>query len=153
VKKGKLVVLGVLGALAMLIAGCGGGGDDTTATLTKAEFIKQGDAICKKGNETSEAETEDLAKEGNFQLEKLSEEQAEEVVTEVMAPNLKRQAEEIDALEAPKGDEAKVDALVASIDEAVAEFEKDPGSFFEETALAKPIRLENAYGFKICGGG
>jgi hypothetical protein len=153
VRKGELAGLGAVAALVLLIAGCGGGGGDTTEALTKAEFIKQGDAICKKGNAASEAEVEKFAKENGFELEKPSKSQAEEVVTEVLVPNLQRQAEELDALGAPKGDEAKVDALIASLEEATAEFEKEPASFFKETALAKPIRLENAYGFKVCGGG
>jgi hypothetical protein len=153
VKKGEFVVLGTLAAVAMLIAGCGGGGGDTTEALTKAEFIKQGDAICKKGNLASETEVEEFAKKNGFKLEEPSKDQAEEVVTEVLVPNLQRQAEELDALGAPKGDEAEIDALIVSLEEATAEFEKDPSSFFKETALAKPIRLENAYGFKVCGGG
>ena len=152
-KKGELAVLGALAALAMLIAGCGGGGDDTTVVLTKAEFIEQGDAVCKKGNKMSETEVEDFAKEQGFKLEEPNKKQAEEVVTEVLVPNLQRQAKELAALEPPKGDQAEVEAIVASLDEATAEFEKEPVSFFKETALAKPIRLENAYGFKVCGGG
>lgn len=152
-KKGELVVLGALATLAMLIAGCGGGGDDTTVTLTKVAFIKQGDAICKKGNAASGPEIEKFTKENGFTLEKASEDQAEEVVTEVLVPNLQRQTEELDALGAPAGDEDEIDALVASLNEATSELEKDPSKYFEENALAKPIRLENAYGFKICGGG
>jgi len=153
VKKGEFVVLGALATLAMLIAGCGGGGGDTTMTLTKAAFIKQGDAICKKGNVASGPEIEKFTKENGFTLEKASEDQAEEVVTEVLVPNLQRQTEELDALGAPEGDEGEIDALIASLNEATSELEKDPSKYFEANALAKPIRLENAYGFKICGGG
>ena len=55
--KASLAVLAVLVALAALVAGCGDGDDsDTTATLTKAEFIKQGDRICEKAEEQSEAQ-------------------------------------------------------------------------------------------------
>ena len=152
-KKGEFALLGALATLAMMIAGCGGGGGDTTEALTKVEFIKQGDAICKKGNLASETEVEDFAKENGFKLEQPNRDQAEELVTEVLAPNLQRQAEELDALGAPMGDEAEVDALIASLEKETAEFAKDPVSFFKETALAKTIRLENAYGFKVCGGG
>lgn len=152
-KKGEFVLLGALVALVMLIAGCGGGGDETTEPLTKAEFIKQGDAICKEGNEASKTEIEDFAEEQGFQLEKLSKQQSQEVVTEVLVPNLQQQTEELDALGAPKGDEDEIDALIASLEEGTTELEQNPSSFFKETALAKPIRLENAYGFKVCGGG
>jgi hypothetical protein len=156
-------VLGVLGALLMLvalIAGCGGGDSTTTgaatpttseAPLTKAEFIKKGDAICKTGNEASTTEIEEFAKENGFGSEP-SKAQFEEVVTEVLAPNLAKQAEELDALVPPTQDEDKIEALISSLNETIARMEKNPSSL-EENALAKPIQLEKAYGFKVCGGG
>ena len=66
----KLLTAAVAAAvLAALVAGCGGGGDtttDETVTLTKAEFIKQGDAICKEGNEEIEAGFEKFAEENEI---------------------------------------------------------------------------------------
>jgi hypothetical protein len=158
--KGTLVMLGALVALVALIAGCGGGsstengGGSSTENdvVLKAEFIKQGDAICKKGNEESETELDEFAKQKGFQSE-LSKDQIEEAVTAVLLPNLQRQAEELDALGVPAGDEDEVGAIIDSLEETIADIEKDPSTFLEEGVLAKPIRLENAYGFKVCGGG
>lgn len=158
--KGSVVgMLGALLALVALIAGCGSGGSggsSTTSTtseapLTKAEFIRKGDAICQTGNEASTTEIEQFAKENGFGSEP-TKAQFEEVVTEVLAPNLEHQADELDALVPPAKDKAEIEAIIASLRETIAEIEKNPGAF-EGNVLAKPIRLENAYGFKVCGGG
>lgn len=152
--KGLLVALCASVGLLALIAGCGGGDStDSGAPLTKAEFIKQGDAICKEGNEESRPELEEFADEQGFEVEKMSKAQLEEAVTQVLVPNLEQQAEELDALEPPVSERAEVKAIIDSLEEATAEIKKAPSEFVEGTPLAKTIRLENAYGFKACGGG
>ena len=153
--KGFLAALAVLVALAALVAGCGGGDDTTTdsatVTLTKTEFIKQGDAICKQANEENEAEAEEYAEENGFTLEKANKEQLEEAVSDVLVPSLNKQVEELDALGAPKGDEEKVEAIVAALEEATEEIEDDPGSVFQGQTFQKPSQLAEDYGFKVCG--
>jgi hypothetical protein len=152
--KASLLALAVLAAFVALIAGCGGGDDTTdsaTVTLTKAEFIKQGDAICKEGNEENEAEAEKYAEENGFTLEKASKDQLEEAVGEVLVPSLNRQAEELDGLGAPEGDEDKVEEIVVALEDATAEIEDDPSLVFEGKTLEEPNKLADAYGFKVCG--
>jgi hypothetical protein len=151
--KAFLVAVAALIALAAIVAGCGGGDDttDETVTLTKAEFIKQGDAICKKGNDQSEKEAEEFAEDNDFSLEKASKEQLEEAVSEVLVPNLERQTEELDALGAPEGDEDKIEAIVVSLEDATGEIEDDPGVVFSGGVLKKPSKLAESYGFKVCG--
>lgn len=140
-------------ALVMLVAGCGGGDEttDETVTLTKAEFIKQGDAICKEGNDQSEKEAEEFAEENDFTLEKASDEQLEEAVSEVLVPNLNQQAEEIEALGAPEGDEEQVEEIIVSLEGAAEEIEDEPGIVFDGEVLKEPSELAEDYGFKVCG--
>lgn len=151
--KAFLSAIAVLVALAALVGGCGGGDDttDETVTLTKAEFIKQGDAICKEANEENESEAEEFAEENDFTLEKASKEQLEEAVAEVLVPSLNKQVEELDALGAPAGDEDQVEEIIVSLEDVAGEVEDDPGLVFEEKTLEKPSQLANAYGFKVCG--
>jgi hypothetical protein len=151
--KAFLAALAALVALAAIVAGCGGGSDttDETVTLTKTEFIKQGDAICKQGNAESEKEAEEFAEENDFELEKASKDQLEEAVSEVLVPNLERQTEELDALGAPEGDEDKVEAIIVSLEDATGEIEDDPGVVFQGEVLKKPSKLAEDYGFKVCG--
>jgi len=148
------LLLAVVMALGVIAAGCGSSDDDstdTTVTLTKAEFIKQGDAICKQANEQSQSDAEDFAKENDFELEKASKEQLEEAIGEVLVPSLNQQAEEISALGAPEGDEEKVDAIVVSLEGAAEEIESDPGAVFEGEPLDEASKLAGDYGFKVCG--
>jgi hypothetical protein len=54
-----LAICGVL-AIALVTAGCGGGDDETTATLTKAQFIKQADGICSAAEDELDSKFEKL---------------------------------------------------------------------------------------------
>jgi hypothetical protein len=152
--KALLAALAVLVALAVVVAGCGSDDEttsDETVTLTKAEFIKQGDAICQKGNDASEKEAEEFAEENDFELEKASNEQLEEAVSEVLVANLRGQIDELEALGAPEGDEEQVEGIIDSLESATDEIEDDPSVVFGGEVLKKPGELAQDYGFKVCG--
>jgi hypothetical protein len=152
--RASLTVLAALVVLAAIVAGCGGGDDsdsDTSDSLTKAEFIKQGDAVCEKANEQSEAEAEKFAKENDFSLERPTKAQLEEAVTEILVPNFNRQVDELKALGAPEGDEEQVEEIVSSLKTAADEIKGDPSLVFEGKVLKEPAQLAEDYGFKVCG--
>lgn len=155
-KKASLVVLALV-ALVAIVAGCGGsddsGGETTeaTETLTKAEFIKQGDAICEEANEQNETEAEEFAEDNGFTLEKATDEQLEEAITEVLVPSLNQQAEDIAALGAPQGDEDRVEKIVVSLEDGAGEIEDEPSLAFEGEPLKESSRLADDYGFEVCG--
>lgn len=150
-----LLCAGVM-SLALIAAGCGSSDDSTetveeTVTLTKAEFIKQGDQICKRAEDDSESEAEEFAEENDFTLEKATEEQLEEAVAEVLVPALERQAEEIEALGAPEGDEEQVEEIIVALEDASAEVAADPRQAFEGEPLKEASELAEDYGFEVCG--
>ena len=154
--KALLAAVAALVALAALVAGCGGGDEttDETVTLTKTEFIKQGDAICEKGNEEIEEGFEDYAQENDLpQNKEPSTEQGIEITETVILPNIQQQADEIRDLGAPEGDEEQVDELLTSLEDAIAEGEDDPESLFsgETDPFGKVNQLAKDYGFKVCG--
>jgi ABC-type glycerol-3-phosphate transport system substrate-binding protein len=150
--------------IGLAVAGCGSsddsttgstdGGETSTASITKPELIKQGDEICAASNEAIEEQAEEFAEENGVDTENPTTEQQEEVVTEVVAPEIAAQAEEIAALGAPSGDEDEVAAIVSAVETAAEEVEEDPslivggegaGPFQEANELA------TEYGFKVCG--
>ncbi|TMK56407.1 MAG: hypothetical protein E6G51_10640 [Actinobacteria bacterium] len=154
--KALLAAIAVLVALAALVAGCGGGDSttDETVTLTKTEFIKQGDAICKEGNEEISEGFEEYAEENDLpQNKEPSTEQGIEITETVILPNIQQQAEEIRELGAPEGDEDQVDELLTSLEDAVAEGEDDPELLFKGNTdpFAEVNELAKDYGFKVCG--
>jgi len=143
-------------SLALIAAGCGSSDDSTdtveeTVTLSKTEFIKQGDQICERAEKESETEAEEFAEENDFELEKASEEQLEEAIGEVLVPALDRQVEEIKALGAPEGDEEQVEAITAALEDASADVADDPSQAFEGEPLEKASKLAKEYGFEVCG--
>jgi uncharacterized protein YfcZ (UPF0381/DUF406 family) len=143
-----------IATLAVLVAGCGGGGGDSTSgeTLTKAEFIKQGDEICKKGNTALEAEANEFAEENGINTEKPTEAQEEEVVEQVVGPAYLSQAEEVGQLGAPSGEEAKVEAMLEALTEGAEVMEANPKALVEEkNPLEKAAKLAQEFGFKVCG--
>jgi len=153
----KLLTAAVAAAvLAALIAGCGGGGDttDETVTLTKTEFIKQGDTICKEGNEEIEEGFEKFAEENNLpEGKEPDQEQSVEIVETVILPSIHQQGEEIRDLGAPEGDEEQVDEILTSLEDAVAEGEDEPELLFEGKTdpFGNVNRMTQDYGFKVCG--
>jgi hypothetical protein len=129
--------------------------DSTASSLTKAEFINQGDAICKKGNEAVNSEAEEFAKESGIDTSKPTTAEQEEVVSEVVGPAIRQEAEEISALSAPGGDEKEVKSIVEAVEAGAEEAEESPSSLVEgETGgpFAEANKLAKEYGFKVCGG-
>ena len=153
--KASLGALAVLVAVAAVVIGCGSsdGGETSTETLTKVEFVKQADAICEKGTEENQAEFEEFAEENGLSEKKEpTKAQQEEAVTEIVAPGVQKQIEEIDALDAPEGDEEQIEAMVAAVEEGVKEIEENPAALTEgKNPLAEGSKLAKEYGLKACG--
>jgi hypothetical protein len=146
-------------ALGLLVAGCGSSADsseENTSSLTKAQFIKQADAVCEKAGDEIEGEVEAFAEENEIPTDKEpSDEVKEEIVTEVIVPNIEEQAEGIAALGAPSGEEEQVDQIVEGIETAASETSEDPGSVISggEGAFKGVNEEAKEYGFKVCGEG
>jgi hypothetical protein len=136
--------------LVALVAGCGGSSD--SSSLTKAEFIKQADAICTKGEKSLEESAEKFAKENDVNTGKPTKAQQEEVIQQVVAPEIRQQAEEIGDLGAPSGEEDKVEAIVTSVEEGADELESKPAQLIEgKNPLEHGSKLAKEYGLKVCG--
>jgi hypothetical protein len=158
----RLIALfaGVL-ALAALVAGCGSSDDGTetgdatvTVSITKDQLIKQGDAICKQGNEEIEAGFERFQEENGIpEGKEPNDAQGVEIVEAVIVPSLKTQSELIRGLGAPEGDEEEVGEMLDSLDGAIEAAEEDPEALFSEESdpFGDPNEKAQAYGFTECG--
>ena len=138
-----LIVLVVLACA--LVAGCGGDSSSDTSTaapLSKSDFISQADAICEKGN----SELADAAQSAGLS-QTSTEDDFNAFIKDTVLPNIQQQADAIDALGAPEGDEDTVQALVDSLNQAITETAADPNS----NAFAESNKLAQSYGLKKCG--
>jgi hypothetical protein len=155
VSKRLVALLAALAALALIVAGCGSGGGSTSSessSLTKAELIKQGDAICKQGEEALEEEANEFAKENGIDTNKPTKAQQEEVIAQVVAPSLHKQAEELRELGTPSGEESVVEEIFDSLEKGTEELEAEPGALLKGTnPVEEASKLAREYGFKECG--
>jgi hypothetical protein len=151
VSKPLIALITAIGAISLIVAGCGS--DDESSALTKAEFVKQADAICAKGDKQDQEEFEAFAKERNLDEGKEpSKAVQEEAVSEIVIPGVRQQIEEIDDLEAPEGDEVKVEEIVTSVEEGLDELEEDPTLLFGGgNPLGAGSKLARDYGMEKCG--
>ena len=148
---------------ALVLAGCGGGDDDGATTApttdvtvserpTKAEFIKQADAICKRGSDEISAGSKAFkAKLGMKPDGSLSKAQQEELITAVVVPSVKRQAEGVARLKPPPDDLDEANQLAAGLGRVAGSGEEDPATILT-TAGAVGVINEAAkeYGVLEC---
>jgi hypothetical protein len=150
------ILLGV-GVAAMLLAGCGSDSDTTTESepLTKAAFIKQGDALCKESNdEIAAASKEFLESQGAKAGEFPSPAQIEQIGKEIFIPHIEERVDGLRELSPPVGDEAQVEAILVATEDGLVTAKKISKSLFASGAknypFAKSNKLMSAYGFEVC---
>jgi hypothetical protein len=157
-----IATITAIGALALvsLVTGCGGDddGDDSQATqssvpetLTKREYLVEGDRICAEG--TAEIASQALDRYGEAQP---SLDQINEFATEIVAPVLHEQADALRDLPPPEGDEREVAAIYDAVDEGADALEEDPSLLAQPGtggAFDEANRLARKYGFEQCGSG
>jgi hypothetical protein len=148
-----MALLAVL-TLAVFAAGCGNG-DDSAASITKSEFLAQGNAICKQGNQEIDSDFEAFAKENDLQQnDGLTDAQATEASEEILIPNVQDQVDQIRELGAPDGQEAQVDAILAAAQKGIDDLEADPTLLAQNGAdpFAEANKLAKDYGLAACAG-
>ena len=151
--KARMTMLcALLLGVAAFAAGCGGDDDDgdlTTASVGKAAWVKKVNALCEKSTDGMLASMIRYGKENAGQP---PEEVATGAVQSTVPAALQSQIEEIRALGAPAGDEAKVEAYLASVERGIEAVEASkPTDIF---ALQETLDLVNrpaaAYGLEKC---
>jgi len=142
--RGPISALVALLGLALVAFGCGGGDD----SLTKAEFIKQGDAICKRTedqkNKALEAAFAQQAKTGEapdkaFQIS---------LVNTVALPPVVQMTEELDDLGPP---DEEAEAIVAAFEASTDAITDNPAGVLDgSNPFVEADQLAAEYGFKAC---
>jgi hypothetical protein len=146
-----VVVGAVLIAAALVVAGCGGGsstGSDNGAALTKAQFVKQANAVCKKGQQEREAGVNELAEEVKPGADP-GELPKKGLVEAIIGP-LHNMVENLAALPAPEGDEEQVEEIVEAYRKPVEEIEEDENVAFNGALFEEASEKALKYGLEDC---
>ncbi len=148
------LITGLLAA-ALIWAGCGGGGDSTEVTassISKADFVKEADAACKKGEEAVQADFKTFLKE-NKNIQNPTETDYAGLVETVLVSNIEQEVEDIRALGAPSGDVDEVEAMLVAREEGIEEAEAQPKKAVQgnPAGFTKAGKLAQEYGLKVCG--
>jgi hypothetical protein len=121
---------------------------------SKSDFVVKANALCVKRREQVQAAVAAIFKgiEGK-ESESSRQSAVRKLVDRAVAPKLEAEAEELRALEPPRGDAGKVEAIAAAIEAGVAEAREDPQAFIGggSSPLTKPQRLARRYGIGACG--
>jgi hypothetical protein len=145
-----------LAAVAMVaftaLAGCGGASDSNRGgSISKQAFIAKADAICKKGTERLQAAIFDVLK-SQRNLAKVSKAEQEKIVTTAIVPSVNQEVKDLRALGIPEGDEEKVEAIVAALEEGAETAERNPEAVTKSTDAVFGIasRIAGEYGLEAC---
>jgi hypothetical protein len=143
-----LVLIAAVAAVALVAAGCGSDDSttDSTASLTKAEFLKQGNAICDAGNKEINAGFNEFLPKGK----EPSKAELDEAMETVLIPSIAKQIEEIRALGAPEGEEEAVEDFLVGAEEELEKGEEEPASLATEASFSKTSQEAKAIGLTSC---
>lgn len=140
------IALVALVAAALPAAGCGGSDDDE---LTKAEFITQADAICKKAHDQFEKDFNqafaDNQQPSQAELNKFAE--------STLVPGVQGEIDDISELNPPSADEGQVNAIIEAVQAGANKIKADPGVLSPKVKFdpqKKGHQLAGEYGMKEC---
>jgi hypothetical protein len=141
---GGLLLTAVL-SVGIVVAGCGGGDD----ALTKSEFLKQGNAICKKGNK----EIDQSANKTFSKNQRPTKAEITKFAEDTLIPSAEEQIAGLRDLNPPSADEDQVNAILDEADSALDETKADPAIVASnKDPFKKANQLAKSYGLNECAG-
>jgi hypothetical protein len=144
------ILTGLAVALCSVAAGCGGddsggGASEDAPAISKADFIKQANAICTAGNKEIATAAQEL---GNNP----SDDDIESFATDTLVPNIRGQVEDIRALGFPEADADRLDGLFTKTEGILDDVEDDPASINSPDDPFQAVNGEvSDYGLTACG--
>jgi hypothetical protein len=144
--RGRLTGGLAIAAVGLVLIGAGCGGGDNTPT--KAEFIKQADAICTKAHDSLEK-----AFNQSFAGKQPSQAELNKFAREELAPTVQGEIDDVRNLDPPSGDEGEIEAITDAAQSGVDKIKADPAVLSPQVnfdPLGENHRLARAYGMKEC---
>lgn len=137
------------------VAGCGSSSNstsaETTAAISKAEFVAKGNAVCVQGEKAQEAEINAYVKKNGLEKQKPTQAQNVEIVETILAPNIQSQINGVKALGAPSGEEQQVSSALELSQQTLEKIEANPElAFGKKDTFAAAGKQLHALGLKEC---
>jgi hypothetical protein len=135
-------------------AASGGEGTTSEATLTKQEWVDKANEICHDASERKVAKMDAFQKAHGVDTGEPDQHEREAVNTAVVLPNVQERVEALEALPTPPGEEAKIRAILRSMERGIQEAEAHPENLAipkQPIPFAESEHLAGAYGLLFCG--
>ncbi len=145
--------------LGLVVAGCGSSSSssNTSSTaaapaLTKAEYVKQGNAICKAGNAKQQVAFTAYAKAHHLNNNStLTKAQNIQLAKTIAIPSIQATISAVKALVPPRSDQAQVTAMLAAAQQELDGAKQDPLVLATSgRQFAHAGKLLHAYGLTSC---
>jgi hypothetical protein len=131
-------------ALGLTAAGCGGASkSSTTATLSKAQFLAQGNAICAQGNQRLAPADKALGNQPTTA-------QITAFVTTAFAPDIQSQIDGLRGLSAPSGEQATVSNMLGVAQTDLNKIKSNPALLAGGAGFTDFAHLAHPYGLTDC---
>jgi hypothetical protein len=145
------VAAAIAAALVVLVvAGCGGSGNDSSTPLTKSQYLKRGNQVCKKGlEEKDQAVKAGLEEIPRDQFPKLSQQNLKKL-GEAALPALQEAVTELAELPPPAEDKAEVEKFVGQLESAAKKTEANPALLAQGDPFREGGNAAKAYGLEDC---
>jgi hypothetical protein len=155
-----LLASALLGMFCAASAGCGGGNDTTAAAtkpstkatkpLTKAQFVKEANAICHKTGLKKDHLLAEAEKESGKPIFAASPSEQGQLIETVVLPVFMEGISELRELTPPPREKARVARIVEIFERAREETEADPAHVVGHDPFLKADRAVEAYGLQMC---
>ena len=142
--KGLIASMLALVALLALLTGCGGGDEET---LTKAEYVRKGNAICGKWQQARG----NLFRKMNQEVKPpVTQAKKEAVILTILKP-YGTAVEELADLSLPEGDEKQAEKAVTAMEESYDQARANPGTLMSSSQpFSVANELADDYGLTEC---
>lgn len=146
----KIALVGFT-VLALLIGGCGGGGDETT--ISESDFISQGNTICAEAAKEQAAVYSKLIKESEEAGQPASADPSPEVtLVNAMSSSIGAMVDELRELGAPAGKEAPFEKMLDEYEAIAKKAADQPEGFLQTKGFYAPDKRAKALGLVKCQG-
>lgn len=132
--------------------GSNGNGGLPTGDVSREDYIAQADEVCAATGETIDAQAQEYFTDlGLGADERPTPEQTSEFVSEVVAPEIENELDQLRSLEAPEQDAAELAEIYDLVEQSAQRLADDPDAVAEEDPFAEANQRARDYGFEVCG--